>query len=74
MHGELVTIPSIIQCTGYLHSYKFLEDKLRLKCPNVLYPPSLYKGTVWLNGGNNKVLYVGAQDQYYTYTMFDVQV
>ena len=60
-------------CTGYLHHYKYLEDSLRLKSPNVLYPPNLYKGTVWLNGGNNKCLYVGVQDQYYTYTMFDVQ-
>ena len=24
------------------------------------------------SGGNNKLLYCGAQDQYYTYTMFDV--
>ena len=24
-------------------------------------------------GGNNKMLYVGVQDQFYTYTMFDVQ-
>jgi len=71
--GTTADVDAIIQCTGYLHSYKFLEDRLRLKCPNVLYPPNLYKGTVWLNGGNNKVLYVGAQDQYYTYTMFDVQ-
>ena len=26
----------------------------------------------FLTGGNNKLLYCGAQDQYYTYTMFDV--
>jgi trimethylamine monooxygenase len=25
------------------------------------------------NNGDNKLLYVGAQDQYYTYTMFDTQ-
>jgi len=43
-----------------------------LKCPNVLYPPHLYKGIVWQDGGNNKLLYVGVQDQYYTYTMFDL--
>jgi len=71
--GTSAEVDAIIMCTGYLHSYKFLQDSLRLKSPNVLYPPNLYKGTIWLNGGNNKVLYVGAQDQYYTYTMFDVQ-
>ena len=27
---------------------------------------------VWLEGGNNKLLYCGVQDQCYTYTMFDV--
>ena len=36
-----------------------------------LFPPNLYKGSLFLGGGNNKVFYVGAQDQYYTYTMFD---
>ena len=71
--GSTAEVDAIIMCTGYLHSYKFLEDKLRLKSPNLLYPPNLFKGTVWLNGGNDKVLYIGAQDQYYTYTMFDAQ-
>ena len=59
-------------CTGYLHSYPFLREELRLKSSNVLYPPGLYKGIVWQEGGNKKLLYCGAQDQYYTYTMFDV--
>ena len=71
--GSTAEVDSIIFCTGYLHAYKFLEDKLRLKSPNVLYPPNLYKGTIWFKGGNNKCLYIGVQDQYYTYTMFDVQ-
>ena len=43
-----------------------------MKSRNVLYPPGLYKGIVWQEGGNNKLLYCGVQDQYYTYTMFDV--
>ena len=59
--------------TGYLHYYPYLEDSLRLKGPNVLYPDNLYKGTVWMRGGNDRVLYIGAQDQYYTWTMFDAQ-
>jgi len=59
-------------CTGYLHSYPFLREELRLKSKNVLYPPNLYKGLVWMEGGNNKLFYAGVQDQYYTYTMFDV--
>lgn len=38
-----------------------------------MYPPNLYKGTVWMGGGEGKLLYIGAQDQYYTFTMFDAQ-
>jgi len=70
--GSQADVDVVMMCTGYLHSYPFLREDLRLKCPNVLYPPNLYKGIVWQNGGNNKLLYVGVQDQYYTYTMFDV--
>jgi trimethylamine monooxygenase len=38
-----------------------------------LYPANLYRGTVWLANGNNKVLYLGMQEPVYSYTMFDVQ-
>merc|ERR1712203_993033 len=62
----------IIMCTGYLHSYPFLREELRMKCKNLFYPPGLYKGMVWTAGGNNKLFYCGAQDQCYTYTMFEV--
>ena len=64
---------SIIFCTGYLHHYPFLDEGIRLRSPNVLYPHKCYKGTVYTEGGNNKVLYIGIQDQYYTFTMFDAQ-
>ena len=40
-----------------------------MKSSSVLYPPGLYKGIVWQEGGNNKLLYCGVQDQNYTYTM-----
>ena len=64
---------SVLLCTGYKKYYPFLPDDLRLTGGLSLYPPNLYKGTVWLNGGNGKLLYLGTQDQYYTFTMFDVQ-
>ena len=70
-------------------NFLFGRDELRLKSKNVLYPPNLYKGMVWMEGGNDKLFYAGVQvrfcslvgkycspgsiqDQYYTYTMFDV--
>jgi len=70
--GSKAEVDVVMMCTGYLHKYDFLREELRLKCKNVFYPPNLYKGIVWEEGGNGKLLYVGVQDQYYTYTMFDV--
>eukprot|EP00092_Neocalanus_flemingeri_P022283 GFUD01024163.1.p1 GENE.GFUD01024163.1~~GFUD01024163.1.p1 ORF type:complete len:472 (-),score=101.62 GFUD01024163.1:204-1559(-) len=70
--GSKAEVDVVMMCTGYLHKYDFLREELRLKSRNVLYPPGLYKGIVWQEGGNGKLLYCGAQDQYYTYTMFDV--
>jgi len=69
--GSTAEVDVIMMCTGYLHSYPFLREELRMKCKNLFYPPGLYKGIVWTAGGNNKLLYCGAQDQYYTYTMFE---
>lgn len=69
--GSSAHIDAILLCTGYLHAYPFLTDELRLRSRNRLFPPNLYKGCLFLNGGNDKLFYVGAQDQYYTYTMFD---
>ena len=69
--GSSAEVDAIIFCTGYLHHYPYLEENIRLRSPNVLYPHKCYKGIVYTEGGNNKVLYCGIQDQYYTYTMFD---
>ena len=61
----------IILCTGYLHYFPFLDETLKLKTGNRLYPPKLYKGVVWQN--NHKLLYLGMQDQFHTFNMFDCQ-
>ena len=71
--GSTAEIDSIILCTGYKYHFPFMENNLRLFSARSLYPDNLYKGTLWLGGGNNKVFYLGTQDQYYTYTMFDAQ-
>lgn len=62
---------AIILCTGYRHHFPFLPDDLKLKTANRLWPLDLYKGVVWES--NPKMLYIGMQDQYYTFNMFDVQ-
>ena len=69
--GTSREVDAIILCTGYLHHFPFLDDDLRLRTGNRLYPDNLYKGVVWL--GNPGLFYLGMQDQYYTFSMFDVQ-
>jgi trimethylamine monooxygenase len=48
-----------------------MPNKLRLVCPNVLATPMLYKGVAFIN--NPKIFYLGMQDQWYTFNMFDAQ-
>lgn len=69
--GTCKKVDAIIFCTGYLHHFPFLSDDLRLKTNNRLWPLGLYKGVVWEH--NPKLFYLGMQDQYYTFNMFDAQ-
>lgn len=69
--GSCKKVDAIIFCTGYLHHYPFLTDDLRLKTTNRLWPLGLYKGVVWEN--NPQLFYLGMQDQFYTFNMFDAQ-
>lgn len=69
--GTTGDFDAVVLCTGYQHKYPFLPDELSLKSKNVLYPGNLYKGVVWQ--GNTNLFYLGAQDQYYTFNMFDAQ-
>ena len=70
-NGAKRDFDSIILCTGYLHHFPFLTEELRLITTNRLYPGKLYKGIFWTD--NPKLIYLGMQDQYYTFSMFDVQ-
>ena len=69
--GSTREIDAAIYCTGYLHHFPFLEDRLKLRCHNRLYPLGLYKGVVFTD--NPGLMYLGMQDQYYTFSMFDAQ-
>lgn len=71
--GSSVEVDAIILCTGYLYHFPYLEDNLRLHATLSVYPAGCYKGSVWLKGGNNKLFYMGIQDQYFSYSMFDAQ-
>jgi trimethylamine monooxygenase len=69
--GTTREVDAIVLCTGYQHAFRFLPGGLRLATANVLYPASLYKGIFWV--ANPALMYLGMQDQYYTFTMFDAQ-
>jgi trimethylamine monooxygenase len=69
--GSSKEVDAIILCTGYLHHFPFLPDDLRLETDNRLWPLGLYKGVVWEK--NPKLFYLGMQDQFYTFNMFDAQ-
>ena len=69
--GSTRQVDAIILCTGYQHHFPFLPDELTLRTHNRLYPNGLYKGVFWQE--NPKLIYLGMQDQYYTFNMFDAQ-
>ncbi|MEM6374773.1 MAG: NAD(P)/FAD-dependent oxidoreductase [Pseudomonadota bacterium] len=69
--GTSQEFDAIILCTGYKHHFPFLPDALRLKTANRLAAADLYKGVVWID--NPKMFYIGMQDQWYTFNMFDAQ-
>jgi len=69
--GTTKDVDAIILCTGYKHHFPFLPDDLRLKTANILAADDLYKGVVW--NKNPDMFYLGMQDQWYTFNMFDAQ-
>ena len=56
---------------GYLHYFPFLQDDIRLITTNRTWTPGLYQGVAFQN--NPRIMYIGMQDQFYTFTMFDAQ-
>ena len=52
--GSGVKVDVVIYCTGYVHSYPFLAEHLRLKSPNRYFPPGLYKGCLFLGHGHSE--------------------
>ena len=69
--GTSTDVDVIISCTGYLHHFPFIDDELRLVTANRLASSMLYRGVVFQP--ENRILYLGMQDQWYTFNMFDAQ-
>ena len=66
-------IDFIIFCTGYRLYHPFLPESLRIKPEMSFYPDNLYKGTVWMKGGNFKLLYLDVLYMASFLKLFDVQ-
>ena len=69
--GTSREIDAVILCTGYQHHFPYLNDELRLKTANRLATADLYKGVAYVH--NPALMYIGMQDQWFTFNMFDAQ-
>ena len=69
--GTAKRVDAIILCTGYQHHFPFLPDDLRLKTRNRLATADLYKGVAYVH--NPALFFIGMQDQWFTFNMFDAQ-
>ena len=69
--GSSKKVAAIILCTGYQHHFPFLPDDLRLKTRNRLATADLYKGVAFVH--HPALFYLGMQDQWFTFNMFDAQ-
>ncbi|CAN7699179.1 NAD(P)-binding domain-containing protein [Rhizobium sp. LjRoot254] len=69
--GSTKDVDVLILCTGYLHHFPFLPDSLRLITGNRMWSDGLYKGVV--STKNPQLFFIGMQDQFYTFNMFDAQ-
>jgi trimethylamine monooxygenase len=69
--GSTAEIDAIILCTGYQHYFPFLAPELRLKTANRLWCDKLHEGIVFPDCP--RLMYIGMQDQWFTFNMFDAQ-
>ena len=69
--GTSADVDVLVLATGYRLEFPFLSEDLRLKSSMLFYPENLYKGILWMNGGNDKLMYVGLHYNIYCFDMFD---
>lgn len=68
--GTTKEIDAIILCTGYKHHFPFLDRSLTLETKNRLWIEDCHQGIFWKNP---RLMYIGMQDQWLTFNMFDAQ-
>lgn len=69
--GTTKDVDAIILCTGYQHHFPFMAEELKLRTANRLATADLYKGVAYIH--NPELFYIGMQDQWFTFNMFDAQ-
>ena len=62
----------VIVATGQI-SATFMERNLRMRSENVYFPNQLYKGIVFVRGGNKRLIYLGRQKQAFSFPLVDAQ-
>lgn len=71
--GTTAEVDVVLLCTGYRLEFPFLSDELRLKSKMLFHPENLYNGILWMNGGNDKLMYNGLQYTIFNFTLFEAQ-
>ncbi len=69
--GTTKNVDAILLCTGYQHHFPFMSEDLKLRTANRLASADLYKGVAYVH--NPALFYIGMQDQWFTFNMFDAQ-
>ena len=69
--GSFEEVQSIIFCTGYLYSFPFLDEPLRLKTRNDLCPTDLYKTIFWIH--HPRLFYLGMQRVTFSFNISNIQ-
>ena len=69
--GTSREVDAVILCTGYQHHFPFMAEDLRLRTANRLATADLFKGVAYV--ANPDLFYIGMQDQWFTFNMFDAQ-
>ena len=71
--GTDAIVDTVLFCTGYRLEFPFMSEELRLKTELLFYPENLYKGVLWINGDNNKLMYIGMQYMIVHFITYDCQ-
>ena len=71
--GTEAEVDVVMFCTGYRLDFPFMSEELALKADMPFYPENLYKGVLWLKGGNNKLMYIGMQYNFFHFVTFECQ-